>query len=437
MVAVGETLQKNEKIIPGYSKYTVTDDGMIYSWRRGERNLINQIENSAGYLFCNVLPDNEKIPRQRYVHRLVAATFLENPEGKKFVNHLDGCPKNNDLSNLEYATASENSIHAVRTGLFVKQGREVYKLDLKGIMVEKYPTMTAASKACGIPVANIVKVCKGERKLAGNARWCYATDYTGEETKIAPRATCIPVQKLNEDGEVIAEYDGLTQAAADNNTNTGMISAACRGLCETAGGSRWRYKPIEETPEDVKEEPTLYDQLGVKNWGIHPNFPEYCISRDGRIFSMYVKRIINQKIAGSYWTITLMNKNDNPQTVKVHRLLADLYVINPDPKTKTQVNHKNSNRLDNSIENLEFVSPSENTLHAFKSGNLKPPGRKRVRQIDRKGKVIAEFDSIAAAKRATGIDTKTLSHACRDDKFVRGYYWKFIAPEDSDQAGSF
>lgn len=56
--------------------------------------------------------------RQRIaVHRMVAIAFIENPDNKEYVNHIDGNKLNNCVDNLEWVTASENSIHAVATGL--------------------------------------------------------------------------------------------------------------------------------------------------------------------------------------------------------------------------------------------------------------------------------------------------------------------------------
>lgn len=51
------------------------------------------------------------------VHRLMAEAFLPNPQNKATINHIDGNKLNNDLSNLEWATQSENNVHAYRTGL--------------------------------------------------------------------------------------------------------------------------------------------------------------------------------------------------------------------------------------------------------------------------------------------------------------------------------
>ena len=74
--------------------------------------------------------------RQRVaVHRMVAIAFIENPENKEFVNHIDGNKVNNRVDNLEWVTASENATHAVATGLSpVGEAKTLAKLTDKDIL---------------------------------------------------------------------------------------------------------------------------------------------------------------------------------------------------------------------------------------------------------------------------------------------------------------
>lgn len=92
--------------------YSVSDLGNVYNNDTGR--VLKPFENN-GYLAVDLFHDTT---RQRVlVHRMVAIAFIDKPVDKDFVNHIDGNRHNNVLENLEWVTPSENSVHAVMTGL--------------------------------------------------------------------------------------------------------------------------------------------------------------------------------------------------------------------------------------------------------------------------------------------------------------------------------
>lgn len=70
--------------------------------------------------YCRVVFLNKQKRQNMPVHRLVAISFIENSLNKKYVNHIDGNKQNNNVSNLEWVTASENTTHSYRLGLNYK-----------------------------------------------------------------------------------------------------------------------------------------------------------------------------------------------------------------------------------------------------------------------------------------------------------------------------
>ena len=93
--------------------YGISSIGRVYN--SATDTMLKPFPNNNGYLMVDIFHNTVK--ERVAIHRLVARYFIPNPEAKDFVNHIDGNKQNNKVDNLEWVTPSENSQHAVATGL--------------------------------------------------------------------------------------------------------------------------------------------------------------------------------------------------------------------------------------------------------------------------------------------------------------------------------
>ena len=107
-----EDIKEIWKDVPGYEEYyEVSNFGAI----RRKAYIMKCILTKAGYPAITLCGGGNQI--NKTIHRLVAELFIDNPENKPQVNHIDGVKSNASASNLEWVTASENISHALKIGL--------------------------------------------------------------------------------------------------------------------------------------------------------------------------------------------------------------------------------------------------------------------------------------------------------------------------------
>lgn len=104
--------------IPEHPRYEINSSGVIRDAK--SKKIKSQYIGSTGYYMVSFSYNNKSKPQR--VHRLLANTFIPNPQNLPEVNHVDGDKLNNELSNLEWVTHRENMSHAFRIGLANNSG---------------------------------------------------------------------------------------------------------------------------------------------------------------------------------------------------------------------------------------------------------------------------------------------------------------------------
>ena len=182
-ILIMENQEEIWKDVVGYEwMYQISTMGNVRNSRTGY--VIKQKLNINGYPTVIIRNSSGKKGTLR-VHRLIMIAFIDNPHNKPFVNHIDGDKRNNNINNLEWCTAKENSVHAALIGLCKKPW---------------------------------------EGKFGKNHNMCKA------------------VIQMNLNGDIINEFGAFTDAANSTNTCKTAISVCVRGINMTAGGYKWKYK---------------------------------------------------------------------------------------------------------------------------------------------------------------------------------------------------
>lgn len=182
------------KDIVGYEGlYQISNLGRVKSLKRKvyagrnrmrwqyERILSNNKTNGNGYIVVSL--NKESKSKNKYVHRLVAEAFLENPNNYKYINHKDQNTFNNNANNLEFCTAQYNSTYRdahIKRGLKFRNNlvnsKKVYQLDENENIIKEFPSMAEASRELGTNHTSIYACINGKQKHAFGYKWKYADE---------------------------------------------------------------------------------------------------------------------------------------------------------------------------------------------------------------------------------------------------------------------
>lgn len=155
------------KAIEDFPNYYVSAKGEVKSIKGF---ILKPIYDHDGYTKVSLKHRNGKIYSKR-IHILVAEAFIPNPEGKPVVNHKNNIKDDNRFENLEWATVSENTLHAYREGFIEHpQNRPVAILDSKGDTVGVFKNNREASKALKVNPITFYKYRDENKLLYGSLR---------------------------------------------------------------------------------------------------------------------------------------------------------------------------------------------------------------------------------------------------------------------------
>lgn len=366
--------------------YEVSNYGNVRSKNMKSGNM-TQITNKGGYFTIRLTKKEKKNKNNDLnigVHRLVAIHFIENPENKPTVDHIDRNRSNNHVSNLRWANHSEqNANQNIRNRENLLQRKRVQQLDPKtGNVIATFESQTAAANAIGREKKMISTACKNpDKKLRSlDHRWRLEIDDPHFNVNGGLEATAAP-------GAIVAmSTDDLLDLLEDLTNDVNEVTLEDQS-------------PQEPRLPQVVTEPEEWRRVVLPDGTVMDD--SYMISNTGMI------KIKSGKISPG-------QKDDNLRRFKftidgklksfgVHDLVASTFIRLPE---KGEIIwHKNEDRSNNMVSNLEWITQSILQQNKIK----KTSQSKKVRATFPDG-TIKLYGSQGEASRDTGDNQSVISN---------------------------
>lgn len=178
-------MQEIWKKIKDYPNYEISNLGRIKALKYYsnvhkqyyDRELIlKEKTNKFGYKFVSL--SNKFGRKNKMIHRLVAIAFIENKNGYKEVNHIDGNKCNNNVNNLEWCSRSDNMLHAYKLGLrkgTSKINSKILQLS-DGEVIKIWNNISEIKSTLKLDYSSIYQCCKNKRKSCNGFQWKFAKE---------------------------------------------------------------------------------------------------------------------------------------------------------------------------------------------------------------------------------------------------------------------
>lgn len=152
----------------------------------------------------------------------------------------------------------------------------------------------------------------------------------------------------------------------------------------------------------------------------------YAITSCGKVWSYRAKKFLKSYDSRGYLKVRLC-KNGEEKQFTVHRLVAEAYIPNPDPEHKKYINHKDEVKTHNWINNLEWVTLTENNNYGTRNERAAKTLSKPVYCVE----LDRIFESQKAAAKEMGLYRSALSYCCNGKrKTAGGYHWRFATESE-------
>lgn len=247
---------------------------------------------------------------------------------------------------------------------------------------------------------------------SSNLEWCSSSENVIHSQKVLGKIRSTkPVRQLDLDGNFIREFISAAEAERITGISAKHIPSVCNGSRKSTGESKWEY--VNECDKIKIEAP-----IGKEREG----YPNYIITSKGEVYSKNIKNFLvlnHQK--SRYVTIGL--SNGKKKDFYVHVLVAELFLELIEGKP--EVNHKDKNKSNNNVENLEWATGTENMFHHNGTKNMFDDIP--VIKYDKKHKELKRYNNIRdASKDNNDTNKSSIKKACEGTyNTAGGYIWKW------------